>query len=101
MDAHEKYNFAVNCKIDKLKDHPKYNELRKRTDKDLIMRTGFGLNPISSDTRTNMFILRSENEIRSWLNGECDLEFTTDEIENMDKRVREAYEKTYAERFAE
>ena len=42
MNALEKYEFAVNFKVESFKNHPNYQEFRKAVNKNLLLRCGFG-----------------------------------------------------------
>ena len=96
MNNHEKYNFAVNFKVDHFKNHPKYPDFRKYMDKQLIVRCGFGCDAIDADGDTNTIILRSFEEIEQWLDGKAGLYFKPEERENSAILVLEAVERICA-----
>lgn len=65
-----------NAKIESMKDHSLYSQLRKHADKCILDCSGFGLERILADEFIQRIEMASIKIIRDWLDGKNNLEWS-------------------------
>ena len=96
------YEAVFNYKIDLLKDHPKYEHIRKNfADRCLRLHRGYGYEAIAAADFMDRVIVMPIDYIRRWADGENNLEWsnkkTGETFEDSEKHVLDRMSEQYKE----